>query len=77
MLISLCTHHALFLKLICQFSMPTFQGGKHANNPIIFADQPVPDQRPSRRALSKTNILDVDYIPGSVHEKQVFIYVFD
>lgn len=47
-----------------KFSMPTFQGGKHANNPIIFADQPVPDQRPTRMARIKTNILDADYIPG-------------
>ncbi|KAK3922387.1 RNA-binding protein NOB1 [Frankliniella fusca] len=47
-----------------RFSMPTWQGGKHANNPIIFADQPMPDQRPSRMARTKTNILDVDYIPG-------------
>lgn len=45
-------------------SIPTWQGGKHANNPIIFADQPMPDQRPSRIARTKTNILDVDYIPG-------------
>ncbi|XP_034230865.1 RNA-binding protein NOB1 [Thrips palmi] len=47
-----------------KYSLPTFQGGKHSNNPIIFADQPMPDQRPTRVAKTKTNILDADYIPG-------------
>ncbi|KAJ1519900.1 hypothetical protein ONE63_004139 [Megalurothrips usitatus] len=47
-----------------KFSMPTFQGGKHSNNPVIYADQPMPDQRPSRVARTKTDILDADYIPG-------------
>lgn len=47
-----------------KYSLPTFQGGKHANNPIIFADQPMPHQKPSRVARTKTNILDADYIPG-------------
>lgn len=47
-----------------QYSLPTFKGGKHSNNPIIFADQPMPDQKPTRVARTKTNILDADYIPG-------------
>lgn len=47
-----------------KYSLPTFQGGKHSNNPIIFADQPMPHQKPTRVARTKTNILDADYIPG-------------
>ncbi|KAL1457921.1 hypothetical protein WDU94_008101 [Cyamophila willieti] len=47
-----------------KFSLPTFQGGKHANNPILFEDQPVPDQRPTRLGRTKTNALDDDYIAG-------------
>uniref|UniRef100_A0A8D8VIB0 RNA-binding protein NOB1 n=1 Tax=Cacopsylla melanoneura TaxID=428564 RepID=A0A8D8VIB0_9HEMI len=47
-----------------KFSLPTFQGGKHANNPILFEDQPVPDQRPTRLGRMKTNALDDDYIAG-------------
>lgn len=47
-----------------QFSLPTFKGGKHANNPIVAEDQPVPDQRPTRLGRTKTNALDPDYIAG-------------
>lgn len=47
-----------------KFSLPTFKGGKHANNPIVAEDQPVPDQRPTRLGRTKTNALDPDYIAG-------------
>uniref|UniRef100_A0A1B6IH33 Nin one binding (NOB1) Zn-ribbon-like domain-containing protein n=2 Tax=Homalodisca liturata TaxID=320908 RepID=A0A1B6IH33_9HEMI len=47
-----------------KFSLPRPQGGKHANNPILCEDQPVPDQRPTRLARTKTNPLDEDYIAG-------------
>ncbi|XP_046675409.1 RNA-binding protein NOB1 [Homalodisca vitripennis] len=47
-----------------KFSLPKPQGGKHANNPILCEDQPVPDQRPTRLARTKTNPLDEDYIAG-------------
>lgn len=47
-----------------KFSLPRFKGGKHANNPIMCEDQRVPQQRPSRMALTKTNPLDPDYIAG-------------
>lgn len=40
------------------------KGGKHANNPILCEDQPMPDQRPSRLARLKNNPLDDDYIAG-------------
>lgn len=40
------------------------KGGKHANNPILCADQPMPEQRPSRLARIKNNPLDDDYIAG-------------
>lgn len=47
-----------------KFSLPTFKGGKHANNPILCVDQPLPDQRPTRLGRMKTNALDDDYIAG-------------
>ncbi|KYM82393.1 Ras-related protein Rab-2 [Atta colombica] len=47
-----------------RFSLPTPKGGKHANNPILCADQPMPKQRPSRLARIKNDPLDDDYIAG-------------
>uniref|UniRef100_A0A3F2Z485 RNA-binding protein NOB1 n=1 Tax=Glossina pallidipes TaxID=7398 RepID=A0A3F2Z485_GLOPL len=45
-------------------SIPRFRGGKHSHNPILFEDQPIPRQMPSRVARTKTNALDEDYIAG-------------
>ncbi|XP_017098089.2 RNA-binding protein NOB1 [Drosophila bipectinata] len=45
-------------------SLPRFQGGKHSRNPILFEDQPMPRQMPSRVAKTKTNALGEDYIAG-------------
>lgn len=45
-------------------SLPRPQGGKHSTNPILFEDQPIPKQMPSRVARTKTNALDEDYIAG-------------
>ncbi|XP_002023026.2 RNA-binding protein NOB1 [Drosophila persimilis] len=45
-------------------SLPKFQGGKHSRNPILFEDQPMPRQMPSRVAKTKTNAMDEDYIAG-------------
>ncbi|XP_017073823.1 RNA-binding protein NOB1 [Drosophila eugracilis] len=45
-------------------SLPRFQGGKHSRNPILFEDQPMPRQMPSRVAKTKTNALDQDYTSG-------------
>ncbi|KAH8300577.1 hypothetical protein KR044_009585 [Drosophila immigrans] len=45
-------------------SLPRFQGGKHSRNPILFEDQPMPRQMPSRVAKTKTNALNDDYIAG-------------
>lgn len=47
-----------------KFSLPTPKGGKHANNPILFEDQRIPQQRPTRQARMKNNPLDSDYIAG-------------
>ncbi|KAG8034158.1 hypothetical protein G9C98_001242 [Cotesia typhae] len=47
-----------------RFSLPTPKGGKHAVNPILSADQPVPDQRVSKLARMKNNPLNDDYIAG-------------
>ncbi|XP_075159046.1 RNA-binding protein NOB1 [Haematobia irritans] len=45
-------------------SIPLFRGGKHSRNPILFEDQPMPRQMPSRVAKTKTNALEEDYIAG-------------
>lgn len=47
-----------------RFSLPTPQGGKHANNPILCEDQPLPQQRVSKLARTKNNPLYEDYIAG-------------
>ncbi|KAG8227055.1 hypothetical protein J437_LFUL013238 [Ladona fulva] len=47
------------------FSIPTPKGGKHSNDPIICADQRVPQRHPSRLARTKTDALNPDYIAGS------------
>ncbi|XP_058066467.1 RNA-binding protein NOB1 [Anopheles bellator] len=41
-----------------------FEGGKHATNPLLYEDQPLPQQRISNKARSKTNALGDDYIAG-------------
>ncbi|KAG2469600.1 NOB1 protein, partial [Polypterus senegalus] len=47
-----------------QHSLPKPQGGKHAHNPHLVEDQRFPQQRLSRKARKKTNVLDPDYIAG-------------
>ncbi|KAM0731746.1 RNA-binding protein NOB1 [Formica fusca] len=47
-----------------RFPLPMPKGGKHANNPILCEDQPMPQQYPSRLARMKNNPLDDDYIAG-------------
>lgn len=46
-------------------SIPRPRGGKHSSNPILFEDQPIPKQFPSRVARTKTNALEEDYIAGN------------
>ncbi|XP_071445419.1 RNA-binding protein NOB1 [Hetaerina americana] len=47
-----------------RFSVPPPKGGKYSNDPIICADQRVPQRHPSRLARMKTDALDPDYIAG-------------
>lgn len=47
-----------------RFPLPMPKGGKHANNPILCEDQPMPQQHLSRLARTKNNPLDDDYIAG-------------
>lgn len=47
-----------------KFSLPKIRGGKHPNNPILVADQPMPDNKPTRLARTKNNPMDDDYIAG-------------
>lgn len=45
-------------------SLPKPKGGKHSTNAILFEDQPIPKQMPTRVARTKTNALEDDYIAG-------------
>lgn len=47
-------------------SIPRFRGGKHSSNPILFEDQPIPKQFPSRVARTKTDALEEDYVAGKL-----------
>jgi RNA-binding protein NOB1 len=40
------------------------KGGKHANNPILCEDQPVPQQRATKKSQQKIDVFDPDYIAG-------------
>lgn len=44
--------------------LPAPKGGKHASNPILFEDQPLPQQRLSKKATVKTDALDENYTAG-------------
>ena len=48
-----------------KFSLPKQQGGKYAVNPILTADQPVPQQRKTAMAKVKTNAFSEDYMAGN------------
>ncbi|XP_018416457.1 PREDICTED: RNA-binding protein NOB1 isoform X2 [Nanorana parkeri] len=46
-------------------SLPAPQGGKHASNPQLVGDQHFPQQRLSKKARSKTDVFNPDYIAGT------------
>lgn len=48
-----------------KYSLPTPKGGKHANNPILCADQPLPQQRLSNTSKKKMDVLNDDYLASS------------
>ncbi|KAK3085277.1 hypothetical protein FSP39_000959 [Pinctada imbricata] len=45
-----------------KYSLPMPKGGKHAKNPVLVADQPLPQQRVSKKSRQKMDVLDVDYV---------------
>lgn len=45
-------------------TIPKPKGGKHGVNPLLFADQLIPQQRVSKKALLKTDALDENYTAG-------------
>lgn len=46
-------------------ALPMARGGKHSNNPIRVEGQPRPQNRPTKKSLTKRNVLDDDYLAGS------------
>lgn len=57
-------------------SIPRPRGGKHSSNPILFEDQPIPKQFPSRVARTKTNAMDEDYIAGKEKKSEFTIFPY-
>ncbi|KFD50961.1 hypothetical protein M514_08143 [Trichuris suis] len=47
-----------------KFSLPAPRGGKHAKNPVLFEDQPMSQNKLSRKSLQKMNVFDPDYVAG-------------
>jgi len=48
-----------------QYSLPAPRGGKHACNPVLAEDTPLPQQRASKKSLHKMDVLDPDYVAGN------------
>ncbi|KAG8562901.1 hypothetical protein GDO81_015862 [Engystomops pustulosus] len=48
-----------------RYSLTAPQGGKHAANPHLVWDQHFPQQRVSKKARSKTDVFNPDYIAGA------------
>uniref|UniRef100_A0A8C5QTA6 RNA-binding protein NOB1 n=1 Tax=Leptobrachium leishanense TaxID=445787 RepID=A0A8C5QTA6_9ANUR len=46
-------------------SLPLPQGGKHGVNPLLVQDQHFPQQRLSKKARSKTDVFNPDYVAGA------------
>ncbi|XP_076470243.1 RNA-binding protein NOB1-like isoform X2 [Babylonia areolata] len=46
-----------------KYPLPQPKGGKHTNNPVLFEDQPIPQQRP--RKSKQTDVFDPDYVASS------------
>uniref|UniRef100_A0A131XK52 RNA-binding protein NOB1 n=1 Tax=Hyalomma excavatum TaxID=257692 RepID=A0A131XK52_9ACAR len=45
-----------------RYSLPTPKGGKHSTDPILCEDQPIPQNRLSKMAMSRVDVLDADYL---------------
>ena len=46
-----------------QYSLPAPKGGKHADNPFLVEDQPMPHNRLSRKARQAgTDVFDPDFM---------------
>lgn len=45
-----------------RYSLPTPKAGKHTNNPILVADQPIPQQRKSKLSIEEKKQLNCDKI---------------
>lgn len=45
-----------------RYSLPMPKGGKHSTDPILCEDQPVPQNRLSKMAMSRVDVLDADYL---------------
>lgn len=63
-IISIYQNTLVILYIYFQFSLPLPKGGKHANNPVLFEDQPLPQQRTTKKSKQKLDVFDPDYVAG-------------
>lgn len=45
-----------------RYSLPTPKGGKHSTDPILCEDQPTPQNRLSKMAMGRVDVLGADYL---------------
>lgn len=50
-----------FLK---QHQLPLPRGGKHASNPVLVEDQPLPQQRAAKKKQQHMDVFDPDFVVG-------------
>ncbi|KAK7504642.1 hypothetical protein BaRGS_00004128 [Batillaria attramentaria] len=48
-----------------KYPLPMPKGGKHAKNPVLVEDQPLPQQRASKKSQKKMDIFTPEYVTGS------------
>ncbi|XP_022084009.1 RNA-binding protein NOB1-like [Acanthaster planci] len=59
------SHRKVIHKRGLKYPLPLPKGGKHADNPVLVEDQPIPQNRLSRKAQMKTDVFNTDYIAGN------------
>ncbi|XP_035210207.1 RNA-binding protein NOB1-like [Stegodyphus dumicola] len=57
-----------------RYSLPMPKGGKHAVNPVLCEDQPIPQNKPPKSALQKIDALSPDYeiLPSPFAKNDVY-----
>ncbi|XP_038068009.1 RNA-binding protein NOB1-like [Patiria miniata] len=59
------SHRKVMNKRGLKYPLPMPKGGKHADNPVLVEDQPIPHNRLSRKAQMTTDVFNTDFITGN------------